>query len=81
MSLRLTLIAVILCLGPELPAEAHDIYSGLTDVIGASCCNEHDCRPAPYRVTSTRVQMYGDGDWFNVSERTIQYRALPGDTG
>jgi hypothetical protein len=81
MSLRLALVAVLLCLGIELPAEAHDIYSGLKDAAGASCCNEHDCRPAPYRMTSTGVQMYVDGDWFDVPERTIQYRALPGDTG
>jgi hypothetical protein len=53
MFLRLALVAVLLCLGSELPAGAHGIYSGLTDAAGASCCNEHDCRPAPYRMTST----------------------------
>lgn len=30
-----------------LPAQAHDIYSHLTDQEGGSCCNERDCRPAP----------------------------------
>ena len=35
----------------------------------------------PYRVTPTGVQMFVDGEWIAVPDHTIQYRALPGDTG
>ena len=80
-SLKLALFVALLLLDPELPSEAHDIYSHLTDPAGASCCSEHDCRPVPYRVTKTGVQMCLDGDWDHVPDGTIQYRALPGDTG
>src|SRR5215208_2577789 len=81
MSLKLALFVAILSMGPEFPLEAHDIYSHLTDTAGASCCNEHDCRPAPYRVTPTGVQMHVDEDWFDVPDGLIQYRSLLGDTG
>jgi hypothetical protein len=64
-----------------LPAQAHDIYSHLTDQEGGSCCGERDCRPAPYRMTAGGVKMFVDGEWIAVPEDTIQYRALLGDTG
>jgi len=81
MSLKLDLLAAILLLGFEPPADAHDIYSPLRDKSGHSCCNEGDCRPAPYRVTPNGVQMFVEGEWIAVPEFTIQYRALLGDTG
>ncbi len=64
-----------------LPAQAHDIYSHLTDQEGRSCCDERDCRPAPYRITPSGVKMFVDGEWIAVPDDTIQYRALLGDTG
>ena len=81
MSLKLGLFAVLLFVGYELPTEAHDIYSPLKDRGGKSCCDDGDCRPAPYRVRPTGVQMFVEGEWIWVPDHTIQYRALPGDTG
>jgi len=63
------------------PIPAHDIYSHLRDSMGASCCNDADCRPANYRLRSTGVEMLVDGLWIAVPADRIQYRALPGDTG
>ena len=80
MSLKLALVAVVLSLDLEFPIEAHEIYSHLKDDWGNSCCDEKDCRPAPYRVTATGVQMLVNGDWIAVPDSAIQYRALPGDT-
>jgi hypothetical protein len=80
MSLKLELtVALLICLGPE--TQAHDIYSPLKDRRGNGCCDDGDCRPAPYRVTPTGVQMFVEGEWIVVPDFTIQYRALPGDTG
>jgi hypothetical protein len=81
MSLKLELFAALLLVGLEPPTQAHDIYSHLRDRLGGSCCNEKDCRPAPYRMTATGVQMFVDGEWIVVPDFTIQYRALLGDTG
>jgi hypothetical protein len=81
MSLKLDLFTAIALLGFELPADAHDIYSPLRDRVGNSCCHEGDCRPAPYRVTPTGVQMFVEGEWIAVPDFTIQYRALLGDMG
>jgi hypothetical protein len=81
MSLKLGLFAILLFVGFELPTEAHDIYSPLKDSGGKSCCDDGDCRPAPYRVTSTGVQMLVEGEWIAVPNGAIQYRALLGDTG
>ena len=81
MSLKLNLLAVVFVVGFEPPTEAHDIYSHLKDGWGNSCCNDQDCRPVLYRVTPTGVQMFVDGNWITVPDHTIQYRALPGDTG
>ena len=81
MSFRLSLFAVLLFIGFEPPTEAHDIYSPLRDKVGRNCCDDGDCRPAPYRVRPTGVQMFVEGEWIAVPNGAIQYRALPGDTG
>ena len=76
MSLKLELAVVLLIsLGPE--TQAHDIYSPLKDRGGNSCCDDGDCRPAPYRVRPTGVQMFVKGEWIWVPDHTIQYRTLP----
>jgi hypothetical protein len=36
-------------------AEGHDTYSALKDHLGASCCDEADCHPAHYRITSVQA--------------------------
>ena len=81
MSLKLDLFRDLLFVSFEPPTEAHDIYSPLKDRGGKSCCDDGDCRPAPYRMTPTGVQMFVEGEWIGVPDHTIQYRALPGDTG
>lgn len=81
MSLKLGLFAVLLFGGFEPTTQAHDIYSPLKDKGGKNCCDDGDCRPAPYRVTPNGVQMFLEGEWIRVPDATIQYRALPGDTG
>src|ERR687894_641943 len=81
MSLKLGLFAVLLFVGFETPTEAHDIYSPLRDKAGRNCCDNGDCRPAPYRVRPTGVQMFVEGEWIWVPDHTIRYRALLGETG
>ena len=81
MSLKPGLFAVLLFVGYEPPTEAHDIYLPLRDRAGRNCCDDGDCRPAPYRVRPTGVQMLVEGKWIWVPDHTIQYRALSGDTG
>ena len=81
MSLKPGLFAVLLIVGFEPATEAHDIYSPLRDRAGRNCCDDGDCRPAPYRVRPTGVQMFVEGEWIWVPDHTIQYRALLGDTG
>jgi hypothetical protein len=81
MSLKLGLFALLLLVSFEPTTEAHDIYSPLRDRAGRNCCDEGDCRPAPYRVKSTGVQMFVEGEWIWVPDHTIQYRALLGETG
>jgi hypothetical protein len=63
------------------PIQAHDIYTTLRDKVGVSCCSEHDCRPAHYRITAAGVKMLVGGEWIVVPNETIQYRTLEGDTG
>src|SRR5215207_5049181 len=63
------------------PVTAHDIYSNLVDERGASCCSEHDCMPAPFRVTPGGVRMLVKGRWITVPDSKVQYRTLLGDTG
>jgi hypothetical protein len=81
MSFKLGLIAILLFVGFEPDVEAHDIYSPLKNNAGTNCCDEGDCRPAPYRLTPTGVQMFAEGEWIAVPHATIQYRTLPDDTG
>jgi len=50
---------------------AHDIYTGLKNSSGRSCCADHDCRPAHYRLTPAGVQMLISGQWIVV--RTTPY--------
>jgi hypothetical protein len=61
--------------------QGHDIYGGLQDDRGRSCCNETDCRPAHYWVTATGVEMLIDDEWVRVPNEVIQYRTLHGDKG
>ena len=81
MSSKTAFVSAVLVTGFALPIQAHDIYSHLRDQLGASCCNDQDCRPALYRLTARGVQMYVDQEWINVPKDRVQYRSLPGDTG
>ncbi len=62
-------------------SQAHDIYTGVKDRNGVSCCDERDCKPAPYRMTPAGVEMLVDGRWMVVPDDTIQYHVLLGDAG
>ena len=81
MSSRAALIPAVLFTSLPLPTIAHDIYSHLKDEVGASCCDDRDCRPVPYRIFANGVQMFVDQRWVDVPSERIQYRALLGDTG
>jgi hypothetical protein len=81
MSSGSAVIAVVLAASLPLPLQAHDIYSHLKGAGGGNCCDDRDCRPAPYRFTAGGVQMFVDRRWINVPSGAIQYVALPGDTG
>jgi hypothetical protein len=72
--------AAVLALWPA-PADAHDIYTPLLDKWGRSCCSGADCRPAPYRITPSGIEMLVKGRWFFVPDATIQYRTIDGDKG
>src|SRR5262249_26268112 len=79
-TLMMMMIAMLILSVPC--AEGHDIYSGLMDRLGeSSCCNERDCRPAHYRVTSAGVEMLLDEEWVDVPNDVIQYRSLDWDSG
>jgi hypothetical protein len=62
-------------------AQAHDIYTHLKSRSGESCCDNSDCRPAPYRTTSSGVEMLVGETWVWVPRGIIEYRMLEGDTG
>ena len=62
-------------------ARAHDIYTHLKSRSGKSCCDNSDCRPAPYRITSSGVEMLVGETWVWVPRGIIEYRMLEGDTG
>ena len=49
---RAFVVGALLLATTSWPSFTHDIYTSLKDETGASCCNERDCRPAHYRVTS-----------------------------
>ena len=76
---KFALMAAVLV--ASLPAQAHDIYMDLKDGSGVNCCDNRDCRPAPYRLLAGEVHMLVDGRWIDVPRGKIQYRALPGDIG
>jgi hypothetical protein len=75
------LLSLVLAFSCPAAVNAHDIYTGLRNSFGRSCCADHDCRPAHYRLTPAGVQMLISGQWIVVPNDTIQYRALDGDTG
>jgi hypothetical protein len=75
------LLSAILAVILSLPAQAHDIYSHLRSPRGESCCDDKDCRPAPYRFIAGHWQMFVDRRWIDVPDYTIQYRALLDDRG
>jgi hypothetical protein len=76
----MTMIAILILSAAY--AEGHDIYSGLKDHLGeSSFCDQRDCRPAHYRITSAGVEMLLDDEWVRVPNKVIQYRSLDGDTG
>ncbi len=81
MSPRTAFVSAALVTSMAGPIQAHDIYSHLRDERGASCCDDQDCRPAFYRLTTRGVQMYVNQQWMDVPNERIQYRALPGDRG
>jgi hypothetical protein len=70
----------IVALGTERTF-AHDIYTHLKSKSGKSCCDNSDCRPAPYRVTSSGVEMLVGETWVWVPRGRVEYRTLEGDTG
>ena len=78
---RCVLVFLALLASWSVPLQAHDIYTGLKDRNGVSCCHDQDCRPAPYRTTPAGIEMLVDGNWITVPGDTIQYRMLQGDTG
>ena len=58
----------------------HDIYSHLKDNRGVPCCNNTDCRPARFRITTRGVEMLVR-DIGSPSLATFFYTALRlGDT-
>ncbi len=79
-SLWICFLSGILAVWPG-SIQAHDIYSHLVDSFGKACCDETDCQPALYRMTAHGVQMLIAERWIDIPDDTIQYRALPGDTG
>src|SRR5262245_16721791 len=67
----MTIIAILIL--AAACAEGHDIYSGLMDHLGeSSCCDDRDCRPAHYRITSAGVEMLLDDAWVRVPNKVIQ---------
>jgi hypothetical protein len=79
--LNYALVSLAITASWPAPIEAHDIYMKLVDSAGESCCSEHDCRPARYRMTAAGVEMLVGEEWIVVPNETIQYRTLEGDTG
>jgi hypothetical protein len=80
-SIPALLSAALLVAMSSAQIRAHDIYSHLKDKGGAPCCNEKDCRPAPFKVIARGVQMLVAGKWINIPADMLQYRSLAGDTG
>jgi hypothetical protein len=76
----ISLLSALLAIWPG-PIEAHNIYTHLKNRSGKSCCDNTDCRPVPYRVTSLGVEMLVGETWVWLTRGMVQYRALEGDTG
>ena len=78
-ALRLSSALFSLGMAVTFPAvvKAHDIYTTLKDGSGRSCCNNHDCRPAHYRLSSTGVQMLVSGEWIVVPNAAMTARKIP----
>ena len=74
-------VSLILTAIAPTTVNAHDIYHGLTSNFGKDCCDNSDCRPAPYRITPAGVLMLIDQVWIRVPRATIQHRLLSGDSG
>src|SRR5437868_2466829 len=75
-------MAFILSFGAQTCAvEAHDIYHSLQSPEGKRCCDETDCRPANYKITSSGVQMDVDDLWLPIPHNRIQFTLLAGDPG
>ena len=79
--MRVGLALACVVAAATLPLQAHDLYSHLKDAAGGSCCDDRDCRPAPYRFIADNLQMFVDGRWIDVPMTQVQYRALLGDSG
>jgi hypothetical protein len=80
-SISRLLLSLAFLAGAPAAAQAHDIYSGLVSTYGTACCDDSDCRPAPYKVTPAGVQMHINRKWISVPATAIQYRILSGDKG
>ena len=76
----IALLAALLAIRPG-PVAAHDIYTHLKSRSGKSCCDGTDCRPVPYRVTASKVEMRVGDAWILVPRETVQHRVIDGDTG
>jgi hypothetical protein len=76
----LTCALLIVAIGSS-PVRAHDIYSHLVDRDGKPCCNNTDCRPAPFKVTARGVEMFVNDKWIVIPPDKLQHRLLSGDSG
>src|SRR5687767_3063096 len=81
MHTAVVILATLLTISSSAGSKAHDIYSNLLDKNGAPCCNQVDCQPAHFQITSRGVMMLVYGSWTGVPDDVIQYRTLIGDTG
>jgi hypothetical protein len=79
-SLKIMMVALGLAPAWSAAAQAHDIYTFLTDETGKSCCENTDCRPAQYRTTSSGVEMFINERWVHIPRGRIQHRILEGDS-
>jgi len=72
-----------LLLAGTLPALAHVDerglgYSRYTDLNGAPCCDEHDCRPADAFIEEReRIRLLIDGQWIDVPRAHVVAQRSP----
>jgi hypothetical protein len=73
-------LAAVLSLGVAVSwpttITAHDIYTALKDSSGRSCCSDHDCRPAHYRLSAAGVLMLVDGKCGRTGAVTVTFCAI-----